>query len=420
MAKRLKILISAYACSPYKGSEPGVGWGFVHALSQRHDLWVIVEEEKFRADIERWQTEHPLDAKRIKFHFLRKNRNRWLRRLWPPTYYWFYRQWHREALLLAISLHLHVGFDLVHQLTMVGYREPGYLWGMRLPFVWGPVGGIGYFPWRFLRSVGVYGGVYYLGYNLYNWAQVRLLRRPMLAARQAGTGLVMATEENRTAALLHWGCDGRVLSEVGMPRASVTPALIREADTPLRIVWSGQHIPRKALNIGLLALAKLPSDLYWELHILGDGERTEIWKDLSVELGIEDRCHFQGLLPRAEALAVMQRAHVMLITSLRDLTATVTIEALALGLPIVCPDHCGFADAVTDACGIRVPVTGPAALTEGLAKAITLLGQDEALRIRLSTGAKKRAGDYEWDRKAEAMSHIYRAKLIEASESESL
>jgi hypothetical protein len=54
MTTRLKVLISAYACSPYKGSEPGVGWGFVAALAEHHDLWVIVEEEKFRTDIERY------------------------------------------------------------------------------------------------------------------------------------------------------------------------------------------------------------------------------------------------------------------------------------------------------------------------------------------------------------------------------
>lgn len=43
---RLKVLVSAYACSPERGSEPAVGWGFVSALRKFHDLWVIVEEEK--------------------------------------------------------------------------------------------------------------------------------------------------------------------------------------------------------------------------------------------------------------------------------------------------------------------------------------------------------------------------------------
>lgn len=48
---RLKVLISAYACNPYKGSELGVGWGWVNAIAEHHDLSVMVAEYH-RADIE--------------------------------------------------------------------------------------------------------------------------------------------------------------------------------------------------------------------------------------------------------------------------------------------------------------------------------------------------------------------------------
>ena len=64
------------------------------------------------------------------------------------------------------------------------------------------------------------------------------------------------------------------------------------------------------------------------------------------------------------------------ITSLRDLTSTVTVEGLALGLPVVCLDHCGFADVVDETCGIKVPVTTPARVVSGLATAIHRLAQD--------------------------------------------
>lgn len=78
---RLKILISAYAASPYQGSEFSVGWGFVAALAGDHDLWVIVEEEKCRADLERHLSEHPEFPQSVHFFFIHKRRNRWLRKL---------------------------------------------------------------------------------------------------------------------------------------------------------------------------------------------------------------------------------------------------------------------------------------------------------------------------------------------------
>ena len=38
--KRLRVLISAYACEPGKGSEPGV-WNFSKEMAKHHDLWVL-------------------------------------------------------------------------------------------------------------------------------------------------------------------------------------------------------------------------------------------------------------------------------------------------------------------------------------------------------------------------------------------
>ena len=37
----MKILISAYACEPGKGSEPGVGWSLVKSICHKAEIWVI-------------------------------------------------------------------------------------------------------------------------------------------------------------------------------------------------------------------------------------------------------------------------------------------------------------------------------------------------------------------------------------------
>lgn len=402
------MLISAYACSPYQGSEPGVGWGFVYALAKLHDLWVIVEEEKFRGDIERYLSENGDFANSVRFFFLRKRRNRWLRKLWPPSYYWFYRRWNDDAFFLAQKLHREVGFDLVHQLTMVGFREPGYLWKLGIPFVWGPIGGMGLFPWRFLPVVGAYGALYYLGYNSFNAFQMRFARRSKLAARAATSGLITATPENQRGAKLFWNCPSTLISEVGSPSLASLPPVKRQKGEPLRLVWAGQHTPGKALNLGLEALAMLPAGMKWELHVLGKGRRTSHWQRIASRLGIADRCMFHGWLPRDEALHVMAKSHLMLITSLRDLTSTVTIEALATGLPIVCLDHCGFGGVVNDTCGIKVSVRTPGEVVAGLAAGISRLERDETLRLRMAQGAVRRAQEFSWDRKAEALDLIYR------------
>ncbi len=415
MTGRLKVLVSAYACSPFRGSEAAVGWGYVAALARRHDLWVIVEEEKCRADVERYLYEHPDFAERVHFHFICKRRNRRLRKIWPPSYYWYYRRWHRDALRLARELHRQQDFDLVHQLTMVGFREPGYLWQMGLPFVWGPVGGMGLFPWRFLSKVGLYGACYYLGYNLYNALQMRLARRPRMAAASAGEGLFFATRENAESARQYWSVNGRVLSEVGMPRMLGNGITERDTGEPLQLVWSGLHSPRKALNIALEALSQLPATVEWSLHILGEGPQTARWKALADRLGVADRCCFVGWVEREEALALMRESHVMLISSLRDLTSTVTVEAIALGLPVICPDHCGFADSVDASCGIRIAVDTPGQFAHDMASAVAELYRDESKRRQLALGALIRARDFSWEGKAAEVDSVYRQRIARSS-----
>ncbi len=419
MTVRLKVLVSAYACSPYQGSEGGVGWGFVYALAMHHDLWVIVEEEKFKADIERFLTRNPEYGDRIRFFFVLKKRNRFLRKVWPPSYYRYYRQWHAEAYRLAEELHRRVRFDVAHQLTMVGFREPGYLWKLGIPFVWGPIGGMGLFPWRFLPAVGIYGSIYYLCYNLYNVAQMRFMRRARIAAHAAGCGLITATPENRDGAMSYWGAPSTIISEVGLPGEPMNDIPRRARGEALSIVWTGQHKPGKALNLGLRALARLHPQIKWDLHVLGAGPMTPKWKRMCANLGIGAHCHFHGWLPRAEALQRMRHGHVMLITSLRDLTSTATVEALAMGLPVVCLDHCGFAEVVDESCGIKIPVTTPRDVVAGIAAAIAELERDEEKRRKLAWGALRRARTFSWERKASAVNEIYLSKTMKHGSPES-
>lgn len=41
----MRILVNCYACSPYKGSEPGMGWNFVKGLSKYHELFILTESK---------------------------------------------------------------------------------------------------------------------------------------------------------------------------------------------------------------------------------------------------------------------------------------------------------------------------------------------------------------------------------------
>lgn len=406
----MKILISAYACSPFQGSEASMGWGFINELSKHHELTVFVEAEKFQSDIEKFLMTNETYSK-INFVFVHKRRNRFLRKLWPPSYYKYYREWHFEVYKIAKKLLKEQSFDLAHQLTMSGFREPGFLWQLDIPFVWGPVGGMGYFPKSFLCHIGLKGFIYHVGYNIFNFFQMRYLRRSQEAARRAGLGFIAATSDNKINFQKHWLINSSLINEIGLPPKKTTNITSRLKDEPLKIIWSGIHTPRKALNIALKSLSLLPKNINFEFHILGSGEQTTSLIKYAKKLKISQHCIFHGMLKRDKALSIMTNAHLMLITSLRDLTSAVTIESLSLSLPVICLDHSGFSDVIDSTCGIKIPVTNFSKVTSDISNAIILLANDEHHRQELSSGSLKRAEYYSWDKKVEDLNKIYLSKL---------
>ena len=94
----MKILINCYACSPYKGSEPGMGWNFIKSLCRLHELHIITES-KFQQDLNQYFEEHPEEKPFYHFYFIEKERHKKLRKIWPPSYYWFYKAWQKKALI---------------------------------------------------------------------------------------------------------------------------------------------------------------------------------------------------------------------------------------------------------------------------------------------------------------------------------
>lgn len=411
--RRLKILVSAYACSPYHGSEPGVSWGFIAAMARQHELWVITEKVEFEEDIRRKAAEDPELFRNLHFFFIPRSPRPFWSKLWPPSYYWFYRQWQKRAYQLALKLQKEIPFDLIHQLNMTGFREPGFLWKITdLPFVWGPIGGMDNTPWRMLPALGWYGGLYFCFRNLINVCHRRFLIRPRLAAQRKRAELISATPSTRLLALKRWGKDSTVICEIGsvLDPSRVAPAS-RRPDEPLQLVWSGLHIPRKALNILLEALAQVPPDVKYHLHILGSGPRTGQWRQLAARLGVDANCTWHGQNDRAKAFEIMSGKHLFCITSMYDLTATVTLEALSFGMPIVCPDLFGFAEVVNDTCGYKIPAVSPAAMKKRLAEIIAHLYRHEEERTQLSHGAIGRANDFNWDRKLDQLNEVYRRAL---------
>ncbi len=404
----LRVLASVFACGPDWGSEVGTGWGWIVALSRYCELDVIVEKG-FEKAIE--------DRKNVfanrytpTFHYIdigdRARKYFWEQGNWQ--FYRYYRVWQKAAYECARSLINRKPFDIVHQLGMIGFREPGYLWGLEgnFKYVWGPVGGMGELPWRFLPLLGVTTGFKYLIKNIINWFQERFLWRVKRALSRADC-VLSATVENQYVLRTVYGVDAVVLNETGADLSEIAASRPVNEKGRLTVVWCGVMEGRKALNLGLYAF-RLLQDRGVSIHfdIIGGGHRETAWHKLATKLGLKT-CRWHGRLPHAEVRKIMRRADVMLITSIREGTPHVLLEGLECGLPIICHDTCGMGSVVTDSCGYKIPLESPRASIRHFAKVLADLNNDRQHLKILSDGALLRAGELSWDNKAKQMVGYY-------------
>ena len=292
---------------------------------------------------------------------------------------------------------------------MVGYREPGYLWKINKPFVWGPIGGLENSPWQFLLSLGLKGFLFYAARNVINLWQRNFLTRPKLAVKRKNSAVIAATPDNRFLIKKLWGKDSTIISEVGQELNKFTKINIREKSEALKIIWSGQHTAGKNLQLLLKALKYV--NFNFQLHVLGQGGMTDIWKILANRLGIQKQIIWHGWLEKSNALKVLSNGHVFCITSIKDLTSTVSLEALSFGLPIICLDHCGFSHVVNDSCGIKINVSTPNKAANDFTVALDKIYADENLRQSFSEGALLKAKDFSWESKISRLNTIYNELL---------
>ena len=264
---RLKILAIAFACNPRIGSEEGVGWGWINAIATRHQVDVVTAAFH-RGDIERFTPDNPAHPQNIRFHYVQEKD--WHYRPTPmwksiersvvkPVMNLAYAGWQRDAYRLACRLHQAKRFDLVHLVTYVGFRFPGQFWKMDIPLVWGPIGGLENTPWRFLPSMGPSGCLFFAGRNVINSLQRRFLSGPKQSFAKAAKGgaIIAATEGIRREIRRWYGHESQVICEIGPPPVVACEPRARQANEPLRLVWSGAHDPGKALPLLLKALAEV-------------------------------------------------------------------------------------------------------------------------------------------------------------------
>ncbi|MHB9146731.1 MAG: glycosyltransferase family 4 protein [Symbiobacteriia bacterium] len=421
--RRLKLLVSAYACEPGKGSEGGVGWNVAQGLARYHDVWVITRRNN-RDVIEEAQRRAPTTHLHFVYHDLRL---RGLKKL-PGGVRLYHYLWQLSLRSMVIKLNRNIRFDVAHQLTFGSVRYPSALHVSGIPVVIGPVGGAEMAPVSFWPAFGMRGFLSEAFRALSNGATRfdPLVRR---SYRRAAAVLAASAETARF--LRHaFGAHAnvQVLPSIGIDAAELQEYAhhrldrdeVRQVSTGfLKVLFAGRLVHWKGAHLAVKAFAELlqrHGDA--ELTILGAGPQAARLQRLSRQLGIQSSVRFLSRLPSLHDVYHLYAQHdVFLFPSLHESGGMVVIEAMAIGLPIVCLDLGGPTLSVTRDSGFLIKPTNPRQTVQDLSAALIRLATDHGLRVKMGEAARARVAEhYTWGQKSNFLASLY-CRLAESNES---
>ena len=169
------------------------------------------------------------------------------------------------------------------------------------------------------------------------------------------------------------------------------------------ILFVGNDYRKKGLAALLEALALLPGERI--VAVVGHKAHRPLFEAQVQALQLDGRVFFLG--PLQDMASAYQAADCLVHPTLEDTFAMVVLEALSHGLPVIVSSaaYCGIAALLTHEDNALIapnPRDGAA-----LAKFLSRLGDEPALRERLSLGGRAFAGHYQWADMARLQEAIY-------------
>lgn len=406
--KRYKILITAIHCAPEKGSEHGVGWNFFKGISEFHDVILICNDHLYIQGVKDFINSEEGKKRNIQLYLVkRKGEYQGLTRFFPFFYYKAYKKWQKNVFNLVCKLIETDKIDIIHHITNITFREPGYLWKLDKPFVWGPISILGYEPIRFLSVFNWKEGIKNILRRITCLFQINFSKRIKKAVSKTVAPICVSSREVKILKN-KFGVDrAYIMPDTGGIIAKLPPPKMRSEYEQIQLLWSAGFESRKGIYFLIRALRIIQKEnaIKYKLILVGDGYERK--KTVSFCEKNSINYEYKGYLPHDEMFELYYKSHLFFLTSLSDATTSTLFESLSNYCPVIALNHLSFSEIVDKTCGRKVELTNKKQISYDIAQYITFFYYNESERYNLVLGARKKAEEYSWENKIKMINCIY-------------
>ena len=399
------ILVSAYACEPLKGSEQGVGWNWVLQMAKNNYLHVITRannqehiEAHLPSDVAQNITFHYYDTHPFIKGFKKKAKG----------LYVYYIFWQLGIIPLIKGLIKKYQFDYSLHLTFGSMWLPTFLPFFNVSFIWGPVGGGDGEPESFKKELNIKQQLFY---HIRLALKKMLIINPFVLIPAIKSKVILVRTENTSNIFPKWvrskikvvletAIEFEIFNYVKKPKEN--------KNVEICLITTGRLMPSKNIITAVRSLKYLPSSYQILFKIIGSGsEKSKIeW-----EIAKNSQKHqivLMSEVTRSQVLEELTQSDIYLFPSLREGGSWALMEAMALGLPVVCLNWSGMKIITDDSSAVRLPVTNPDQMPKDMAAAICKLIENPELRKKMGIAARERImNEFNWDAKGNFMEKLF-------------
>lgn len=395
----MKILLSAYACEPNKGSELGNGWNWASMLAKSGHQIVLFTRGYCRSEID-----GAILSQNLNIEPIYVDTPKIIKKIFKGQIGVFIDYYAWQYIAYRIAKNSGIEVDVIHHATWGSLHGGSLMYKLGKPMIFGPIGGgqvapksfIKYFgkqiPLELIRS--------FVTKNILPFLPLtrQLIKRSsvVLTTNEDTRRIVNKIHPHKAIMFIDTGIDEKF--------AEGRLAIRKKDSGNIKVMWIGRLMPRKALLLAIEAMSRTHAGI--EFTIIGDGEQGVNVEKWISENNLEHRCAWMRQIPWEDVKIQYGQHDMLLFTSLRDSCPAQLLEAMSFGLPIVMLDHQGGAELVPDSASIKIKVDNPQNVIQRLAEAVDKLAIDYELRESMKHSALEASKLYNWKTKVEKMENI--------------